>query len=73
MKKFVARRGTPKLMVSDNAKTFAATKNGLESLTEILGNRNFFYNKYPPRPMWIWHEDLERRYSKLYDFNAAHQ
>jgi hypothetical protein len=51
MKKFVARRGTPKLMVSDNAKTFAATKNGLESLTEILGNRNFFYNKYPPRPM----------------------
>lgn len=28
LKEFVARRGTPRLMVSDNGKTFSATKNG---------------------------------------------
>ena len=34
LKSFVARRGTPSLMVSDNAKTFKSTKNWLEKIKE---------------------------------------
>ena len=44
LKEFVARRGTPKIMISDNAKTFKATRNWLEALKNDDDVNNYLAN-----------------------------
>ena len=41
LKEFIARRGTPRQIVSDNAKTFVATKSWLEKLQRDDGVNNY--------------------------------
>ena len=41
LKEFVARRGAPRLIVSDNAKTFKATKGWLKTLQEDEDLNNY--------------------------------
>ena len=44
LKEFVVRRGAPKLMISDNAKTFQATKKWLETLKNDEDVNNYLAN-----------------------------
>ena len=46
LKEFVLRRGAPKLMISDNAKTFQATKKWLETLKNDEDVNNYLANHY---------------------------
>ena len=45
LRRFVSRRGLPRLIVSENAKTFKSAKKPLERIFDIPEVRNFLVNK----------------------------
>ena len=45
LKEFVARRGTPKLIISDNARTFTATKKWLKTLLQNHELNDYLVNQ----------------------------
>jgi hypothetical protein len=45
LRRFVSRRGLPRLIVSENAKTFKSAKKTLERIYDIPEVRNFLVNK----------------------------
>ena len=55
LKEFVARRGTPKLIISDNARTFTATKKWLKTLLQ-----NHELNDYLVNQRIEWRFNLAR-------------